>query len=249
MIEVRNVYKSFGSHVVLDGISFEISKQETLAIVGPSGVGKSVLLKIIMGIMPPDAGEVIIGSQNITTAGSEAEKNEIRAQLGVLFQSAALIDSLNLYENIAFPLKRRTKLDQYEIHEQVMQMANELSLETLLLKLPQEVSLGVRKRVGMARALIMKPSVFLLDEPNTGLDPIVGQEVYDLIKMCKDHWGFAGIVISHEIPEVFQVAERVIMLLHGEVAADGSPESLLDSLNPGVQQFLEGKTDGPIKIN
>ena len=248
MISVRNVHKRFGPQVVLDGVSIEIEPGKTTTVVGPSGVGKSVLLKLIMGIMTPDSGEILIGGENITKARSEAAKNDIRQQLGVLFQSAALFDSLTIYDNIAFPLLERTRLSASKAHTKVLEIAESLSLGAYLTNYPEQVSIGIRKRVGMARALITEPKVLLVDEPNTGLDPLDGQEVYDLINACKNQWGFTGLVISHELPEVFQVSERVAMILGGKIIAEGTPAEMIASTDPAVQQFLNGRTDGPIKI-
>ncbi len=233
---------------MLDGISIDIEPGKTTAVVGPSGVGKSVLLKLIMGIMTPDAGEIYIGGDNITAARSESRKNEIRSSLGVLFQSAALFDSLSIYDNIAFPLRERSRLRGTKMHLKVLEIAEALSLTDYLKNFPEQVSIGIRKRVGMARALITEPKVLLVDEPNTGLDPLDGQEVYDLINACKTQWGFTGLVISHELPEVFQVSDRVAMILKGKIIAEGAPADLIASQDPSVQQFLNGRTDGPIKI-
>lgn len=248
MISIQNVHKQFGKQVVLGGISIDLEPGKITTVVGPSGVGKSVLLKLILGILHPEGGEVIIDGRSITKARDEAERNEIRANLGVLFQSAALFDSLSVYDNIAFPLRERTNLSRFEIHDKVSFMLNSLSLNEYYLKLPQEISLGMRKRVGMARALVMEPEVLLIDEPNTGLDPLVGQEVYDLIKYCHKEWGFTGVVISHELPEVFQVTDRMIMLLKGRIHLEGTPDDFIHSVDPAVQQFIQGKLDGPISI-
>jgi phospholipid/cholesterol/gamma-HCH transport system ATP-binding protein len=248
MISVRGVRKQFGTQVVLDGISLEIEPGRTTAVVGPSGVGKSVLLKLIMGILEPDEGEIFIGDQNITLARTESERNEVRRSLGVLFQSAALFDSLTIYDNIAFPARERMRLNSKQTHERVLAISHSLSLTQYLKNYPEQVSIGIRKRVGMARALIAEPKVLLIDEPNTGLDPLDGQEVYDLINACKKQLGFTGVVISHELPEVFQVSDRVAMILQGKIICEGTPADLIASDNAAVQQFLNGRTDGPIKI-
>jgi phospholipid/cholesterol/gamma-HCH transport system ATP-binding protein len=198
--------------------------------------------------MSPEAGEIYIGGENITAARSERSKNAIRRSIGVLFQSAALFDSLTIYDNIAFSLRERLGMGASKAHKRVLDMAESLSLTAYLKNFPEQVSIGIRKRVGMARALITEPEVLLVDEPNTGLDPLDGQEVYDLIKACKNQWGFTGLVISHELPEVFQVSDRVAMILNGEIIIEGTPADLIASPNPAVQQFLNGRTDGPIKI-
>jgi phospholipid/cholesterol/gamma-HCH transport system ATP-binding protein len=174
VISVRNVHKRFGSQVVLDGITIDIEPGKMTAVVGPSGVGKSVLLKLIMGIMTPDSGEIWIGDEKITDAHSESQKNAIRQQLGVLFQSAALFDSLTIYDNIAFPLLERLRLSSTRAHKKVLAIAESLSLTEYLQNYPEQVSIGIRKRVGMARALVTEPKVLLVDEPNTGHDPLDG---------------------------------------------------------------------------
>ncbi|MCB0328940.1 MAG: ATP-binding cassette domain-containing protein [Bdellovibrionales bacterium] len=248
MISVRGVSKSFGSQVVLSRLNLEVEQGRTTTIVGPSGAGKSVLLKLIMGILSADEGEIDVCGYSVTNASSEAEKNQIRENLGVLFQSAALFDSLTVYDNIAFPLTQCKLQSREQAHERVVSLARSLSLVKYLNKLPQEVSIGIRKRVGLARALAVEPKVLLFDEPNTGLDPLVGQEVYDLIAESQKNQGFTGVVISHELPEVFQVSDRVVMLLRGKIIMEGTPDDFLSTDNPEVVQFLHGYVDGPIRI-
>lgn len=248
MISVRQVSKRFGSQVVLDNVSLDIQPGETTAVVGPSGVGKSVLLKLIMGILQPEAGEVLIDGTSITRCKTERARNTIRQKLGVLFQSAALFDSLPIFDNIAFALRERKKLPFDEVYDRVSAISKRLGLEKYLTRYPEEIPMGTRKRVGLARALVTEPEIVLFDEPNTGLDPLVGQEVYDLILTSKQHYGFTGVVISHELPEVFQVSDTVVMLLGGKMVFRGSPQEMKDSPDPSVQQFLHGRTDGPIKI-
>lgn len=249
MISIKGISKSFGSQRVLSDISLSINEGEMISIVGPSGVGKSVLLKLLIGVIRPDSGEILINGRSITAAENEDERNEIRKDLGVLYQSAALFDSMSVYENVAFPLKERMEVaSKSEISSKVLQMLKSLSLIQYSNKLPQEVSVGIRKRVGLARALVTSPKILLIDEPNTGLDPRDGQEVYDLIKLCRNMWNLTGIVISHEIPEVFQVSDKVAMLLNGTIKEYGPPEELLSSRAPAVTQFLQGNKNGPIHI-
>lgn len=248
MISIRQVSKRFGSQVVLDGISIDIEQGKTTAIVGPSGVGKSVLLKLIMGILEPDQGEITVFGESMTSAKGEAEKNEIRRNLGVLFQSAALFDSISVYDNVAFALRERLHLNETEVHKRTLDMLDALGITDYAKLFPEQIPLGTRKRVGMARCLVLNPKIILFDEPNTGLDPLVGQEVYNLIKEGQDKWGVSGVVISHELPEVFQVADRVAMILGGRIIFEGTPTEFTASSEPAVQQFLHGRIDGPIKI-
>lgn len=248
MISVQKISKRFGTQVVLEDVDLEIARGEMIAIVGPSGVGKSVLMKIIMGILTPESGEVQLFGEVISQMISETTKNRIRSKLGVLFQAAALFDSLTIYDNIAFPLQVRGKHTRKEIHQKIQNLAESLELLDYLSLYSEEISPGIRKRAGLARALITDPELVLFDEPNTGLDPFVGQEVYDLIQETRDRCGYTGIVISHELPEVFQVVDRVAMLSNGKFVFDGSPEEMMEFPDERVQQFLHGRIDGPIQI-
>ena len=248
-IEVTGVSKSFGAQKVLDNLSLSIPDGKITAIVGPSGVGKSVLLKLILGIYEVDSGSISIFGEDMTIASSEEEKTSIRKNCGVLIQSAALLDSLTIYDNIAFPVREHLSLKEDQVYQKVWSIIEDLSLKKVANLMPQQVSLSVRKRVGMARAMILDPKVLLVDEPNTGLDPQHGQEVYDLIKSCQARCGFTGVVISHEIPEVFQVSDRVAMIFQGRIFAEGTPEEIIAHQDPYIKQFLKGSIHGPIRIH
>ncbi len=248
MIEIRNLSKKFGTQTVLDGVDMTIEDGKMLAIVGPSGTGKSVLLKIITGLLNADSGDVEVRGCSMTEAGAQGKRDICRG-MGVLFQAAALFDSMTLLDNVAFPLRQRRACREKEIIERSVACLHDVGLEGYELALPGEVSIGMRKRVGIARALVTEPDILLFDEPNTGLDPQVGQEIYELIKETQERLKFTGIVVSHEIPEVFQVCSRVVMLYQGKVQADGTVDEFLHSKNPAVQQFIRGDLEGPIELN
>ena len=248
MIQIRNLYKFFGSQQVLGGVTLTINRGETTAIVGPSGTGKSVLLKILTGLLTADAGEVLIDGKSMTSARTSGARRRICSSMGMLFQGAALLDSLNVFDNVAFPLRERRTLSESKIREEALQRIQEVGLRGSESRLPGEISIGMRKRVGLARALVTNPDVLLFDEPNTGLDPRTGQEIYELMLETQRRSGFTAIVVSHEIPEVFQVCTRVAMLYKGIVQEEGSVEDFLTSENPVVRQFVEGRTDGPIQM-
>lgn len=247
-IKIENISKSFSGRKVLDNISICLNSSKTTAILGPSGTGKSVLLKLITGLLEPESGNIHVGSLMMTNS-SEDIKQEIRQSIGMLFQSAALFDSLTLLENVQFPLERRKQLTKKEIYILANEYLSQVGLEEYANHLPGQVSIGIRKRAGIARAMITKPKVLLFDEPNTGLDPIVGQDIYDLINKLRANNKFTGVIVSHEIPEVFQCCDRVIMLYGGKVHFDGSVDDFLLNENPVVKQFVSGSTTGPIKIS
>ena len=248
MIQISGVQKSFGNQVVLSGVDLSVEHGEMLAVVGPSGTGKSVLIKIITGLLPADSGEVDIDGESMTAASNEKERQNIRGRMGILFQSAALFDSMTLLENVAFPLRYRAKCSEAEIVKRSMSSLAAVGLQGNESALPGEVSIGMRKRVGIARALVTEPEVILFDEPNTGLDPQMGQEIYELIAETHRQFKFTGIVISHEIPEVFQICDRVVMLYGGKVQCDSDVAGFLASQNPVVKQFIKGEIDGPIQM-
>ncbi len=248
MIKISNLTKSFGTQVVLNNISMEIPKGLTTAIVGPSGTGKSVLVKLITGLLQADSGEILIGDRSMTAAKSVDERLDICSTMGVLFQSAALFDSLSLIENVAFPLTYRKQGTRNEIFSKSAKLLEDVGLAGYESYLPGEVSIGMRKRVGIARALVTEPEFIFFDEPNTGLDPKVGQEIYELIAELQETSSFTGVVISHEIPEVFQICHKIVMLYKGQVQFNGSIDGFVDNDNEIVSQFYKGEIEGPISI-
>jgi phospholipid/cholesterol/gamma-HCH transport system ATP-binding protein len=248
VILIRNLYKRFGDQQVLAGVSLAIEEGKTTAIVGPSGTGKSVLLKILTGLLPADAGDVFIGSESMTAARTGRTRRRICSDMGMLFQNAALFDSLTVYDNVAFPLRERREHTEREIRKESLRRIAEVGLVGSERAYPGEISIGMRKRVGLARALITNPKILLFDEPNTGLDPKTGQEIYDLMRATQASSGFTGIVVSHEIPEVFQVCNRVAMLYEGRIQAEGVVEDFIKTPKEVVQQFIRGDVVGPIQM-
>jgi phospholipid/cholesterol/gamma-HCH transport system ATP-binding protein len=247
MIEVKGVEKSFDGQKVLNGVNLTIADREVTAIIGKSGGGKSVFLKHLIGLLKPDSGNILIDGEDITRL-SGRELDKVREKLGVLFQGGALFDSFTVYENVAFPLKEKTKLSRKDIQERVLQALEDVGLRGMEKKYPAEISGGMKKRVALARALITEPTVVLFDEPTTGLDPIILHSIHKLIIMTHKKYGFTGIIISHEIPEIFEVADRVAMLHNGIIVEVGTPEEIKNSSNPLVRQFITGSLEGPIDL-
>ncbi len=248
-IEFKNVVKSFskrdgGIQYVLDGVNFVIPAGKTTVIAGGSGQGKSVTLKLILGLMQVDSGQILIDDRQITGArGSELE--QIRTQFGVLFQGSALFDSLSVFENVALPLRERTRKTEEEIRQQVTTTLSQFELTGHEEKYPAQLSGGMQKRVGLARAMQLKPSVMLFDEPTTGLDPVMTQDIYHLFVRTKAEFGFTSVIVSHDIPKVFNLADQVILLHKGKMDVFGSPEEIQWSEKPYIQEFVR-KTMGDI---
>lgn len=247
MIEVKGVEKSFDRQKVLNGIDLTIADKEVTAIIGKSGSGKSVFLKHLIGLLKPEKGNILIDGEDITKL-SGRELDKVREKLGVLFQGGALFDSLTVFENVAFPLKEKTKLSRKEIQEKVLQALEDVGLRGMEKKYPAEISGGMKKRVALARALITEPTIVLFDEPTTGLDPIILHSIHKLIMVTHKKYGFTGIIISHEIPEIFEIADRVAMLHNGVIVEVGTPEEIKNSSNPLVRQFITGSLEGPIDL-
>ena len=248
MIKVENLHKAFDGLKVLRGASFQVAKGEILALIGRSGYGKSVLLKHVAGLIRPDRGHVFIdGSDICHLRGKKLE--ELRSRFGFVFQSGALFDSMTLFENIAFPLEEKTKLDDQEIREKVLSALDHVGLTGAEKKYPAQISGGMTKRAALARALVKNPEIMLFDEPTTGLDPIIGRTILNLIDSSHKRFGFTGILVTHEIPKVFEIVQKVALLHEGAILAIGSPEEMLSSKDPIVHQFITGSIEGPVQYH
>jgi phospholipid/cholesterol/gamma-HCH transport system ATP-binding protein len=246
MIQFRDLHKSFGPKRVLSGLALEIRTGETLVVIGQSGSGKSVLLKLLIGILAPDRGSIVIDGTDVTAMDRETRQKTAR-KFGMLFQAAALFDSLNVGENVAFGLKRRTDLDPAAIGRIVADSLAKVGLQGIEALMPYELSGGMRKRVGLARAIAYRPEIILYDEPSTGLDPIRADAINDLILLLQKEMGVTSIVITHDLVSAYKVADRMAMLYDGRIVAVGTPNEIRESPDPVVQQFLLGRADGPIK--
>lgn len=246
MIEIREVYKSFDGNEVLKGVNLSIRKGEVVALIGGSGEGKSVLLKHIAGLMRPDRGRVVVDGKDLEGLKGRA-LIELRSRLGFLFQGGALFDSLTVFENVAFPLKEKTRLSDDLIRERVLKELENVGLSGAEYKYPSQISGGMVKRAALARALVSEPEIMLFDEPTTGLDPVIGLSILQLIDTLHRRLSFTGVIVTHEIPRVFDIVDRVAMLRSGVVFAEGLPEDFVDSQNPVVREFMEGTTCTTIK--
>ena len=246
MIQIVDVYRSFGRQQVLKGINLRVPEGAIMAIIGRSGSGKTVLLKILIGLLRPDRGRIMIEDTDITQL-SGRRLDEIRERVGMLFQGGALFDSMTAVENIAFPLREKTKLAEEEVADKVGRMLASVGLSDMGYKYPAELSGGMKKRVALARALITGPSIVLFDEPTTGLDPILVRATHQLILDTHREFGYTAVLVSHEIPEVFDIATRVAMLHEGRIIEEGTPEEILKSSDPLIRQFIEGNLEGPIR--
>lgn len=242
IVRFVGVRKSFGALRVLQDIDLTFNTGETTVVLGPSGVGKSVLLKHIAGLLRPDRGEVWFRDTRIDGM-NERRLSGIRREIGFLFQQAALFDSMSVEENVAFPLTEHTSLGRAERRERVSEALRTVGIEGMLAKLPAQLSGGQRKRVGLARAIILKPALILYDEPTTGLDPVRADGINELILKMRSELGVSGIVVTHDITSARKVADRLVMLRDGRVVADGTFDELESSPDPYVQHFLRGRYD------
>ena len=242
MIEVSKVRKSFGDQVVLRSISFSVEAGESVAIIGRSGTGKSVLIKHLVGLLSPDEGAVRVGGQDLVGM-SERQMLSVRQKFGMLFQGAALFDSMNVHENIAFPLRRSGVTDGAEINRRVESVLGLVELPGVGGKMPSELSGGMQKRVGLARAIVHRPQIILYDEPTTGLDPVVADSIDQLMMRVRDQYSVTSIVITHDMRCARRMGQRIIYLREGQVYLDAPAEEVFNSEDPQVSRFIRGEAD------
>ena len=245
MIELVNLHKSFGSLQVLRGVNLAVEKGESMTVIGGSGSGKSVILKHIIGLLFPDRGRVIIEGQVLNDL-DEFGLNEMRKKFGMLFQGAALFDSLTVWENVGFGLKQHTKLSGKEIRKIATEKLALVGLKDVEDKMPSELSGGMKKRVGLARAIAMDAAIILYDEPTTGLDPITADAINDLIVDLRKKLGVTSVSITHDMHSAYKISDRIAMLYKGEILETGTPDEIKNTANPIVRQFITGSAVGPI---
>jgi phospholipid/cholesterol/gamma-HCH transport system ATP-binding protein len=242
VIRADNLSKAFGAQPVLRGLTLDVPKGEVVVVIGRSGGGKSVLLKHFLGLVRPDSGRVIVDGTEITGLRGPA-LDRIRERYGVVFQGGALFDSMSVFDNVAFPLRERTTLSPREIRQRAEERLEQVGLAGMGAKNPAEISGGMRKRVAIARALVTEPEVVFFDEPTTGLDPILVNAIHALITDLHRKYRFTAVMVSHEIPEIFEIADRVAMLHDGVIVEVGPPAAIQASSNPVVRQFIRGEVD------
>ncbi|MBI1730424.1 ABC transporter ATP-binding protein [Candidatus Acetothermia bacterium] len=237
MIEIRGLKKSFNRDAVLNGIELDVKKGETLVVIGRSGGGKTLLLKHIIGLMRPDAGSIRIAGRDITTL-PERELDQIRLKFGMLFQDAALFDSMNVFQNVAFALGEHTQFDTTEIKARVEECLNLVGLKGIETMWPDELSGGMKKRVGLARALAIRPEIMLYDEPTSGVDPLMSDEINTLICQLSDQLSVTSVVVTHDIEGAFAVGDRIALLENGLIVTQGTPQEFRKNGHPLVREFL-----------
>jgi len=247
-IEIRGLRKSFGPKQVLNGIDLEVGVGESVVVIGGSGSGKSVMLKCLIGLMEPDAGSIKVDGEELVGMDA-AERERVRSKFGMLFQGGALFDSMTVFDNVAFPLREKTRLPEPEVAARVCERLEAVGLAEMGRKYPAEISGGMRKRVALARALVTDPEIVLFDEPTTGLDPILVNTIHHLIVELHRKFRFTAVMVSHEIPEIFQIADRVAMLHEGVIVETGAADAIQGSANPIVQQFIRGDVEAAGRVS
>ncbi len=237
MIRLIGVEKSLGGQKVLRGVTLSVHPGKLTTIIGPSGEGKSVLLKHMIGLLKPDRGEVWVGNEEISRLKGEA-LNTVRKRFAMLFQGAALFDSLTVTDNVAFPLREKLHLPEDQVRQRVRERLEQVGLAGMGHKYPSELSGGMKKRAGLARALVMEPEIILFDEPTTGLDPLMAHAIHELISTTQKRFGFTAVMVSHEIPEVFLISDYVAMLKSGRIAVMAAAEEFVNTTDPEVREFI-----------
>ena len=248
VIEIINLHKAFGNRPILRGINLEIKKGETMVLLGGSGTGKSVTIRHIIGLLKPDKGDIKVFGESVVNC-SPKKLQEIRSRMGVLFQSGALINWLTVFDNVALPLREHRLKPEKEIQKIVLEKLEWLGLLPAKNLLPDNISGGMKKRVGIARALTTNPEILLYDEPTSGLDPVMSQVINELIRKLQRELGVTQIVVTHDMNSAYFIADRITFLYKGKVEMIGTPEEIKNSNNPLVQQFIQGKTEGPLEID
>lgn len=247
LIELKDVRKSFGDRVALDGVSFSVEKNQTFVILGASGGGKSTLLKIMISAVKPDAGEVWIDGENIVPLEEHA-LSRFRRKIGVLFQDGALLNSITVGENLALPIRYHTKLPQATIDIMIKVKLEQVGLREAEAKLPSELSGGMRKRASLARAIALDPLIVFYDEPSSGLDPVATAVIDELITDLKTKMGLTNVVITHDIQSAFRIADWIVLLNRGKIVAQGTVFDIVKNEDPVVRQFITGSVEGPLEV-
>ena len=237
-LEVRSLEKHFGETKVLADVNMSIGRGHIAVIIGGSGAGKTTLLRILIGLERPSSGSVLIGGQDIASL-NDRELNKMRRKFGMVFQYSALLDSMNVMDNVAFPMREHTKLSEKEIKEQVTEKLNSLGLDNVEKRFPSQLSGGMRKRVALARALMLEPEIIMYDEPTSGLDPVTSRMVDDLIVDTRKKFGVTSVIISHDMVGALQIADEIYLLSKGNIVASGSPDELIKGDNELLHQFLQ----------
>ncbi|MCM8766129.1 MAG: ABC transporter ATP-binding protein [Candidatus Omnitrophica bacterium] len=247
MIEIINLCKSFGDKIVLNNLNLKINTGETVVVIGRSGCGKSVLLKLIIGLLKPDAGEIIIDGEDITRVKGK-DLDRIRMKCGMLFQNSALFDSLTVRENVGFFFYEHEYSEKEKIEKRIAECLNLVGLPGIEELYPSQLSGGMKKRVALARAICMHPEIILYDEPTTGVDPITADAINNLIVALHDKLKVTAIAVTHDMKSAFKIGDRIAMLYKGKIIASGTPREIMESSNPIVKQFIQGESEGVIAV-
>lgn len=246
-IVIEKLVKKYGDRTVLHGVDVRIERGETLVVIGGSGAGKSTLVRHLIALERPTSGRILVDGTDMAQLG-DYELSRVRRKFGMVFQKYALFDSMTVFDNVAFPLREQTKLSEKDIRERVLTKLGELGVEHAVKKLPAELSGGMAKRVGIARALVMEPEILIYDEPTSGLDPVTSRTVDDLIEEMRDRFAVTSVVITHDMASAFDIADRVLLLIRGRVAVEGTPDRVLASDNPDVERFVRSSGIDPRRL-